>query len=186
MKLVDLKKKYEGKFLTYYVADFLLKNNQIKSYEFISRDKDLKIEEFGHNLPAGVGMIVYSKNKDKILLQKEFRLACNSWVYTFPAGLIDKGESPSAAAIREVKEETGVSVIEVIDELPPCFSSQGTSDEKMVIVYCIGEGETKDSSFADEEISSKWYTKEEIKELFKEKVMMSVRTQVFLYEWLHQ
>ena len=44
MKLINLKKIHEGKFLTYYVADYLNKDNEIKSYEFISRDKNLTIE----------------------------------------------------------------------------------------------------------------------------------------------
>ena len=35
MKLVDLKKKYEGKYLTYYVASYLNKNNEINCDSFI-------------------------------------------------------------------------------------------------------------------------------------------------------
>ena len=43
--------------------------------------------------------------EDLVLLQKEFRMATNNWVYNFPAGLIDEGETPEEAAIRELKEE---------------------------------------------------------------------------------
>ena len=185
MKLVKLSKIQEGKFLTYYVADFLNKENHIKSYEFISRDKDLTIETFGHNKPAGVGTVAFNIGKTKVLLQKEFRLATNRWVYNFPAGLIDEGEDALAAAKRELKEETGVTLVKVDAVLSPSYASQGTSDEMMQIVICECEGEIKDSCFADEEIKANWYSKEEVKKLLDEGAYMSVRTQMFLWQWIN-
>ena len=185
MKLKNLKKIHEGKYLTYYVADYELNNGGIKSYEFISRDKNLTLETFGHNVPAGVGMVPISEDDSKILLQKEFRLATNNWVYNFPAGLIDKGETPIEAARRELKEETGVELVKVEAELSPSYASQGTSDEKMVIVICRVKGEIKKSCYAEEEIEANWYTKEEIKKLLDEGAYMSVRTQMFLWQWVN-
>lgn len=186
MKLIDLKKIHEGKYLTYYVADYLNKNNEIKSYEFISRDNNLTKENFGKNKPAGVGLVPFSLDKNKILLQSEFRLATNRFVYNFPAGLIDNGETPEEAAKRELKEETGVDLIKVIDVLSPSYASQGTSDELMVIVICLCEGEIQESCFADEEINAKWYTKEEIRKLLNDGAFMSVRTQMFLWQWANE
>ena len=186
MKFVDLRKVYEGKFLTYYVADFINKEGKIKSYEFISRDKNLTKESFGKNKPAGVGMVTFSKDKTKILLQKEFRLATNHFVYNFPAGLIDKGETPVEAAKREIREETGLEMVELIKELPPSYASQGTSDEMMSIVICTVDGEIKESCFADEEIYASWYTKEEVRKLIDDGALMSVRTQMFLWQWVNE
>lgn len=186
MKLVDLKKKYEGKYLTYYVASYLNKNNEIKEYEFISRNNNLDINSFGAINPQGVGMIAFNMKKDKILLQKEFRLACNNYVYNFPAGLIDFGEDASVAAKRELKEETGVNLIQIDKVLSPSYASQGTSDEMMQIVICRCEGEIVNSSFVDEEIEASWYTKEEIKKLLNDNVYMSVRTQMFLWQWINE
>ena len=186
MKLIKLSKIHEGKYLSYYVADYMNNNGHIKSYEFISRDKNLTIETFGKGKPQGVGMVSFSLDKNKVLLQKEFRLATNNWVYNFPAGLIDEGESVEEAAKRELREETGVNLIEIIDVLSPCFASQGTSDEMMSIVICLCDGEIKDSCFEDEEIEAGWYSKEEVKKLLDDKVYMSVRTQMFLYQWIHE
>jgi ADP-ribose pyrophosphatase len=42
-----------------------------------------------------------------LLLQKQFRPALGKVTIEVPSGLIDAGESPSAAAIRELREETG-------------------------------------------------------------------------------
>ena len=186
MKLKEIKKKYEGKFLSYYVADYINSKNNIKSYEFLSRDKNLTIESFGKSKPAGVGMVSFSKDKSKVLLQKEFRLACNNWLYNFPAGLIDEGETAEIAAKRELKEETGVDLIEIIDVLPPSFASQGTSDEMMTIIICKCDGEIVNSTFEDEEIVANWYTKDEIKALLENKAYMSVRTQMFLWQWVNE
>ena len=186
MKLLDLKQVHKGKFLSYYVASFLNKDGKVKEYEFISRDSTLTKEKFGHNLPAGVGLVALNKARDKVLLQSEFRLATNHFVYNFPAGLIDAGETVEEAAKRELKEETGLDLIEIKDVLPPSYASQGTSDELMQLVVCTCEGEIKESIFADEEIIAKWYTKEEVKNLFLQKAYMSVRTQMFLYMWMNE
>ena len=186
MKLVELRKIHEGKYLSYYVADYQTKSGHIKSYEFISRDNNLTIDTFGKNKPAGVGMVCYSLDKKKVLLQQEFRLATNKVVYNFPAGLIDEGESALEAAKRELKEETGVDLITPIAVLSPSYASQGTSDELMQIVICLCDGEIKESIYEVEEIKAKWYTKEEIKTLLDEGAYMSVRTQMFLWQWVNE
>lgn len=186
MNLKKLDKIYQGKFLTYYIATFELENGNIKEYELVSRDPNITIETFGKNKPAGVGMVTFNVGKTKILLQKEFRLATNHWVYNFPAGLIDKGETALEAAKRELKEETGLTVSKVEAVLPPSYASQGTSDELMQIVICECEGEITGSCFVEEEIKPAWYTKEEIKKLIEEGAFMSVRTQMFLWQWVNE
>lgn len=185
MKLIRLEKLHEGKYLSYYVADYQTEKGHIKSYEFISRHNDLTMDTFGKGLPQGVGMVPFSLDGQRVLLQKEFRLATNNWVYNFPAGLIDKGETPEIAAKRELKEETGVDLVKIKEVLSPSFASQGTSDEMMSIVICYCDGEIKESCFEDEEIQARWYTKEQIKELLDNKVYMSVRTQMFLWQWVN-
>ena len=186
MKLIALRKVHEGKFLSYYEADYLNDNNHIKTYEFISRDKNLTIDKFGKTLPAGVGTVPFNMDKSKVLLQSEFRLATNNYVYNFPAGLIDKGETAEVAAKRELKEETGVELKIIEAVLPPSYASQGTSDEMMQIVICRCEGEIKASCYEDEEIIARWYAKEEIKDLLDKGAYMSVRTQMFLWQWVNE
>lgn len=185
MKLTKLEKIHEGKYLSYYVADYLTEKGHTKSYEFISRNKNLTIDNFGKGQPQGVGMVPFSIDGQKVLLQKEFRLATNNWVYNFPAGLIDNGETIENAAKRELKEETGVDLIKIEAVLSPSFASQGTSDEMMSIVICYCDGEIKESCFEEEEIQANWYTKEQVKELLDKKVYMSVRTQMFLWQWIN-
>ena len=186
MILRKLDKIHQGKFLTYYVATFDMPNGGVKEYELVSRDPYLTLETFGKNQCAGVGMVTFNVGRTKILLQKEFRPATNRWVYNFPAGLIDEGETALEAAKREVREETGLEVVKVDAVLSPSYASQGTSDELMQIVICECEGEITGSIYAEEEIKPAWYTKEDIKRLLNEGAYMSVRTQMFLWQWAYQ
>ena len=48
-----------------------------------------------------------SKRGPSLLLQKQFRPPLNKCTIEVPSGLIDEGEEPSTAALRELKEETG-------------------------------------------------------------------------------
>lgn len=51
----------------------------------------------------------------EVLLEKQFRPPTGKVVVEFPAGMVDQGETPEQAAVRELREETGY-VGEVIEE----------------------------------------------------------------------
>ncbi|MEC7840080.1 MAG: NUDIX domain-containing protein [Chlamydiota bacterium] len=55
---------------------------------------------------SSVVSVVYSKDKSKVIALKR----CDVPVWVFPGGGVENNESPEEAIIREVKEETGVSV----------------------------------------------------------------------------
>ena len=56
-----------------------------------------------HN--GAVAMVPLTE-EGKVLMVRQFRYACGRPVLEIPAGKIDKGEDPLAAAARELKEET--------------------------------------------------------------------------------
>ncbi|GFI61200.1 hypothetical protein IMSAG049_00357 [Clostridiales bacterium] len=88
----------------------------------------------------------------------------------------------SLAAARELKEETGMEIAEILDILSPSFSCTGVTDEKSVLVICNLAGEIGECDFPDEEIHAGLYTKEEVKRLL-ENECFSARTQAVCYLW---
>ncbi len=46
-------------------------------------------------------------NRNKILMERQYRHPLGSYLLEIPAGHIEKGESPRHAALRELREETG-------------------------------------------------------------------------------
>lgn len=185
MVLKDLKKIHSGKYVHLYNATYINENNQLKVYEFLSRNANLSKESFGNpNNVQAIGLILFNEDKTKILLQREYRLACNDWVWNFTGGLIDDNESVEEAAKRELKEETGLEIVSIDKILYPSYSSVGLTNEQVSTIIGTAKGTFGKSSSFDEEIQPHWFTKEEIKKLLENpKEKISMRTQSVLYMW---
>ena len=72
------------------------------------------------------------------LLVKQRRICNGDFIYEQVAGLVDEGEEPHAVAVREVEEETGITVTpeQVIPlNSDPIYPATGTSDESMYFFY---------------------------------------------------
>ena len=62
------------------------------------------------NAPDWVTIIVESKGK--FLVEKQLRYGSASIVKEFPCGMVEKGEDPLNAAVRELEEETGFKIVD--------------------------------------------------------------------------
>lgn len=203
MQLKDLTLTLKGKFLNLYKGTYITEKGNIKEYEIVSRKKDLIKETFGrgvtkdscdiktlnnmhNNYPDAVGIIAFNEDMSKILLLREFRMACNEWVYNFPGGMIDTDDlSATEACKRELSEETGLDIVSIISYLPPAYSAVGISDETVKTIVCIANGEFKASNSEYEEIIANWYTKDEIRILLETKQKMALRTISVLWCWVN-
>ena len=67
---------------------------------------DGKKEEFVKFVQPN-SVVILPISAGKVLLERHYRRAIRKYVYEFPAGHINKNEKPSAAALRELMEETG-------------------------------------------------------------------------------
>lgn len=164
--------------LTYETAD-----GGKKVYEMISRDSNMKTrgDLVSHPVDAVV-LIMEDESGEHILLNKEFRMATGRYVYNFPAGLIDPGETPDESARRELKEETGLEILGIYDVIGESYSAVGFSNEKNVCIVGKAGGEFKPSTSVVEEIQAGWYTKEEVRALLKREPF-AARTQAYCYLW---
>ena len=186
MKFEKIDKKEQGRFITRYDITYKTNDGNEKVYEMISRDKNVASFDALHNRPAdAVVLIMHSEDGERILINKEFRLAPGEWVYNFPAGLIDPGETPEEAARRELSEETGRDSLEIKDYIGESYSAVGFSNEKNVCVVGIAGGHFQKSDSDFEEIESGWYTREEVRDLLK-RYRFAARTQAYCYLWSRQ
>lgn len=183
MQFKKVEKKCEGKFITRYDITYETVDHQKKVYEIISRNGDITDFEGLHGKMAdAVVIIATDETGEKILIDKEFRLAPGEWVYNFPAGLIDPGETPQESAKRELREETGLELYEIDDFIGTSYSAVGFSNETNVCVVGKARGEFHKSTSTLEEIEAGWYTKAEVRELLK-KAKFAARTQAYCYVW---
>lgn len=183
MKFVGIEKKEQGKFITRYDITYETIDQKEKVYEMISRNPDMKTQqELTDHEPDSVVLMIHDETGEKILLNKEFRMACGDFVYNVPAGLIDPGEDYKESAKRELKEETGLDLIRIDDVLGESFSAIGFSNEKNICIIGVATGEFAPSTSTVEEIEANWFTKAEVRELLK-KEYFAARTQSYCYLW---
>jgi len=120
---------------------------------FSSRSKNPAPSAAEKTADAVVIVSVYDdKGTPKLVLTSEFRVPINAREISFPAGIIDPGQTPAEAAVRELKEETGLD-LEVLIESPNLFSSAGMTDESSMYVFGKATGEaSKEHLEAHEDI----------------------------------
>jgi ADP-ribose pyrophosphatase len=87
-----------------------------------------------------VGVLAYDPQRDEVVLINEFRPGCliagdPPFTDNLVAGAIDDAESPIAAALREMEEETGLVLREPIVVHPGAFVSSGGTSEKIAVVF---------------------------------------------------
>ena len=109
MKFLNIKRIEKAKHICRYDLEYETEDKRIKKYEIVSRDRHLhSLEDLQSWSSKTVVIIAINKENGKLLLNREFRMAAGDWIYNFPSGMIDPGETPSQAAKRELEEETGL------------------------------------------------------------------------------
>ena len=97
---------------------------------------------------------VLARRGNEVLGVRQLRRAIGEESWEVPAGLIDEGETPEEAALRELAEETQLTGR--LELLTQVFSSPGFTDEKVYIFEATdlraAEGEPDD----DEDLTVSW------------------------------
>lgn len=177
LEFIDFQKVRDGKYLKNYVLTYKNKAGREKKYEIVSRRNLESIEDVG-SAPSGVSIVATCG--DKLLLLHEFRMGVNRTIYNLCAGMIEEGESIEECIARELYEETGLQVKKIRTILPPSFAAVGISDITTYIAFAEVEGEFSDHSSENEQITARFYGREEVKELLETETFSS-RAQMAAY-----
>jgi len=142
LKVEKIRKAEKLSYLNSFVIDYKTKSGQLREWELVSRQNQERLEEeiFGsQSFTDGAMIFATDLLKEKVVILKEFRVSAGQYVYMFPAGLIESGESIENASIREFKEETGLNLTPHYVERER-YVSVGIVNEKVNIVYGTYDG----------------------------------------------
>jgi len=115
-RTINSKKTYSGRIINVRVDEILLESGKSTLREVVEHDPIVAI------LPID--------NNENIILVSQYRHPAKKYVLEVPAGLIENGEDPKKAALRELMEETGYGSkkLELIGKI---WASPGFTDEYM-------------------------------------------------------
>lgn len=109
-----------------------------------------------------VVLLVHDEARDLYVMEREYRAGSDRYAYGLPAGLIDAGEDVETAALRELREETGIVPDGpdglAIDRVGAFYSSEGMSDELAnIMVIHLAAWHVEPRHFdPDEHVESAW------------------------------
>ena len=100
--------------------------------EVLTPDNQKSVREYFKH-PGAVAILPFL-NEEKLLIEKQWRFPIKQEIFEFPAGKIDRGESPLGTAKRELLEETGY-VAKSWCKLGELLPVPAYSDEK-IFLFC--------------------------------------------------
>ncbi|WP_069997217.1 NUDIX hydrolase [Cellulosilyticum sp. I15G10I2] len=172
----------ETRFLSLYDATYQNKNGKTKHWMIASRKnyETLIAQYFEQKEDQTDAVVIAALHKPTqcLVLIRQFRVPLNDYVYELPAGLIDHGEDINKALTRELKEETGLSVLKITETMGSykAYLSAGMTEESAALIYCTCEG-TATSQYLEEDevIEAFLVSQDEAKKLIKNNVKMDIK-----------
>lgn len=142
-KIIKSNLLYSGKFLEFYLDTAKREDGTILNWERCSRKNKVK----------AVMIVPYHIETKSLIMIAEYRIPIKKFEIGFPAGLCDKkNESIETVIKREIKEETGCNLKQILKISPFGYTSSGMTDEELAVAYVevTGELSSKDLEKSEE------------------------------------
>jgi ADP-ribose pyrophosphatase len=133
MRILKVEKLTDEKWVNLFAATFELRGHGGR-WVFASR-KPRPHQGAGGDAVLIVPVLRAPGEPARLVLVKEFRVPVGDYVYGFPAGLFEPGESVEDTVRREMLEETGLEVVKFTRLTQPVYSSSGLSDEAVAMAF---------------------------------------------------
>lgn len=174
-KINSIEKLTDNRFVNLYNVKATSVHDTPVNYFVASRAKSIETMKLSTHKNTPDGVIIYSiygENHDKVVLIRQYRYTLGDYIYEFPAGLVEPDENYHEGAIRELYEETGLTLKPIeVDEAyqKPYFTTVGMTDESCATVYGYASGEVSASAQEDsEEIEVVLADRDEVKRILRE------------------
>lgn len=181
-KVNNIKTLSETKYLSLYSADYTNKKGNLRNWTIASRKglETIKNKFFNGEEDKIDAVVIIAKHidEDKLVVIRQFRVPINDYVIELPAGLIDGNEGFEEAVRRELKEETGLDLIDIDREgtKEKVYVSVGMTDESIALVKCTCNGTvSKENLEEDEDIEVVMLTKDEARKLINSNENIDVK-----------
>lgn len=160
---------------------------------YIYKGKILSLRRDDALLPSGrpcvreivehcAGAAVLYVADGKIAFVRQFRYAYGEAITEIPAGKVEAGEEPIAAAFRELKEEAGV-VPETMELLQIVYPSTGYTDEQIFVFLARGGRTENPNPDEGEFLSLAWIDEKKAKEMLTRGEFRDAKTAIALYAY---
>ena len=114
--------------------------------------------------PAVTVDIIVFTDEEVLLIQRKYKPFENHWA--LPGGFLDMDETPEQAALRELKEETGLEFHQLTQ-----FKTFGALDRDprhrtiSIVYYAFFKGQKSEVKAADDAALARWFAWKELPEL---------------------
>lgn len=134
---------------------------------------------------APAAAVVAVDAEDRVLLVRQHRPAVGDDLLEIPAGLVDDGETPEAAARRELEEETGLRT-NSLTPLARFYSSAGFCTEELHVFLASDLHAGEANLDPGEDVEVVWLPLTQVREMLTRQDLRDAKTLVGLLAYLQR
>ncbi|ONI44037.1 DNA mismatch repair protein MutT [Candidatus Epulonipiscioides gigas] len=192
MKILELKSLVQTQYLNMYNIIYENKKGNKKSWMLSTRKNENELNEIFFNKKMdsadAVVVVAFHLATKSLVVIKQFRVPVNEYIYELPAGLIDENENIFTTTKRELKEETGLNMLNLLENIThdKLYLSPGMTDESVALVFCTCEGELSiDNLEPDEDITPYLVNKQTAQDILKNSIKMDIKFYIILTNFIN-